>query len=103
MVVMEVSEPTGPSEDPDNGEPMNAAQRGADLDAAILLQQARADRHRRLATAARLAVAALLVVTVIVVLAAVSGIGNPPIAVAVVLGVCWLIVLVRPPSIPWRP
>jgi len=82
---------------------MKPRQRGAELDAAALLEQARVDRHRRLTTAATVAVAALLTVTVIVVLVAISGVGSPPIGLALVLGLCWLIVLVKPPSIAWRP
>ncbi len=82
---------------------MQPVRRDADLDPATLLEQARADRHRRLATATTVALAALIAVTVIVVLVAVSGVGSPPIGLAFVLGLCWLLVLVKPPSIAWRP
>ncbi len=100
---MKMSERAGPVDGPDHGEPMKPGQRGADLDPAVLLEQARVDRHRRLVTAATVAVAALLAVTMIVVLAAVSGVGSPPIGLTLVLGLCWLVVLVKPPSIAWRP
>lgn len=82
---------------------MDAGRRDTDLDPAALLEQVRADRHRRLTTAAAVALAALVAVTLVVVLVAVAGIGSPPVGLTIALGLCWLIALTRAPSIGWRP